>query len=342
MYEGERKDDLAEKPQEATEEYRKETTKVVYVDDLANEQDYWLSLTDAARVTRRQEVTVRRWVMAGTLPVRRTPVGLNKRTRHVRASDLAKLTPIIDPTAAITGDVGSLDLTNIPLQHAQMMALQQELAQRLAQSERTTAEFAALREADRRHQETTQQETMTVLRQDLLLRLQELRQELVAQLQQTESDLRAHDAVAHSTMQMVAQQLVAHTEASQKAHQELAVLLTVQAAELKQETLRTQQMQAQAEQDRRWWQQRLHEESTHHQEALQLQYAQVTDEFHKYMVTLHQEWQHRFSCLEAQHALLQTELQVEQQRRIQMETQVRHFKVRQRRVRQERIIQAPE
>lgn len=92
------------------QEHLEQQSTLVVVDDLSEPEDYWLTLTDAARITRRQEVTIRRWVAAGHLPVRRQPMGLTKRTSHVRASDLARLTPIIDPTAAISGATAHLDL----------------------------------------------------------------------------------------------------------------------------------------------------------------------------------------------------------------------------------------
>jgi hypothetical protein len=49
--------------------------KVRYVEELASteeypEGDYWLTLTDAARVTKRQDKTIRDWVQQGKLPVR--------------------------------------------------------------------------------------------------------------------------------------------------------------------------------------------------------------------------------------------------------------------------------
>src|SRR5215472_17625628 len=93
-----------------------------WVEDLSGPEDYWLTLTDAARITRRQEVTIRRWVAAGHLPVRRQPMGLTKATRHVRASDLARLSPIIDPSAAISDATAHLDLVGIPQQQAQLQA----------------------------------------------------------------------------------------------------------------------------------------------------------------------------------------------------------------------------
>jgi chromosome segregation ATPase len=108
-----------------------------FVDTLADEQDYWLSLTDAARITRTSEVMVRRWVASGRLPIRKEPVGINQRTRLVRASDVARLRPIIDPTAAITGELHKLDLLSIPRQQAQIMHDHQrlsELAQQMRQS----------------------------------------------------------------------------------------------------------------------------------------------------------------------------------------------------------------
>src|SRR5712692_5590409 len=102
------------------------------VDALAEPEDYWLTITDAARATRRQDITIRRWIATGQLPVRRHTVGLNQRTRQVRASDLAKLTPIIDPTAVITGEEGRLNLMSIPVEQAQLRVGQQQLQQHVA------------------------------------------------------------------------------------------------------------------------------------------------------------------------------------------------------------------
>jgi len=102
------------------------------VDALAGPEDYWLTITDAARATRRQDITIRRWIATGRLPVRRHAVGLNQRTRQVRASDLARLTPIIDPTAVITGEEGRLNLMSIPVEQAQLKAGQQQLQLQVA------------------------------------------------------------------------------------------------------------------------------------------------------------------------------------------------------------------
>jgi len=108
--------------QEAEKEAR-----LQYVDDLVGPDDYWISITDAARVTRTSEAMARRWVTSGRLPVKRDPVGLNQRTRMVRASDLQKIRTIIDPSAAITDDVRKLDLVSIPKQQHEIMEEQHRL-----------------------------------------------------------------------------------------------------------------------------------------------------------------------------------------------------------------------
>jgi chromosome segregation ATPase len=99
---------------------------VQYVEELAGPEEYpegdaWLSITDAARITRTSEAMARRWVTSGRLKVKKEPVGIPPRTRLVRLSDVAKIRPIVDPTAAITGEVRKLDLPSIPRQQVQIM-----------------------------------------------------------------------------------------------------------------------------------------------------------------------------------------------------------------------------
>lgn len=43
---------------------------VQYVEELADENDYWLSITDASRVCRVQDINIRRAIEKGHLPVR--------------------------------------------------------------------------------------------------------------------------------------------------------------------------------------------------------------------------------------------------------------------------------
>jgi len=108
------------------EEKAAQEDRIQYVEELASafeypEGDAWISLTDAARVTRTSEAMVRRWVTSGRLRVKKEAVGIPPRTRLVRLSDVAAIRPIVDPTAAITGEVRKLDLPSIPRQQLQIM-----------------------------------------------------------------------------------------------------------------------------------------------------------------------------------------------------------------------------
>ena len=91
-----------------------------------------MTITDTARVTRRQDITIRRWIASGDLPVRKNRVGLNRRARQVRASDVAKLTPIIDASAMISGEEARINLTSIPAEQAAIRADHQQLLTALA------------------------------------------------------------------------------------------------------------------------------------------------------------------------------------------------------------------
>lgn len=138
-----------------------------HVEELAGPDDFWLTITDAARATRRQDVSIRRWIAKGLLPVRRQNVGLNQRTRLVRASDLARLTPIIDPAGAISSERGRLDLTSIPVQQARIKTSQEQILARLdqlAQDIQTTGNttMQALRE-----QESRQEQAISALMDEL-------------------------------------------------------------------------------------------------------------------------------------------------------------------------------
>lgn len=217
---------------------------VKYIDDLAGEDDYWLSITDAARATRRQDVTIRTWIAKGLLPVRRRSVGLNKRTRQVRASDLKQLTEIIDPTAAITSDEGKLDLVSIPVQQQQILAeykqvtvqgdallkqlgnlatrIQQTLAE---QQERSTSALAQL------HISLTEQQGRT---QEALAQLQAVLSAAMTQQQEAQGILlnvvEAGAAKQQDTSQTYQATLLTHlTQQSQQAEVTQSMLGTLQA-----------------------------------------------------------------------------------------------------------------
>lgn len=108
-----------------------------YVEELANSEEYppgdaWVSITDAARITRTSEAMARRWVTSGRLPIKPGEYGIPPRTRLVRLSDVAKIRPIIDPTAAISEDTRKIDLASIPRQQAQIMTDYERILQETA------------------------------------------------------------------------------------------------------------------------------------------------------------------------------------------------------------------
>jgi hypothetical protein len=185
------------------------------VEELADEQDYWLSLTDAARVTRTSETMVRRWVTTGHLPVKQEPVGINQRTRLVRASDVAHLRPIIDPTAAITDEIHKFDLLSIPRQQAQilqehqrLLAFVQEVRQRIEEHinqtrlalEQGAAELQQhLQQWDHRFtlQQTSWQQAVNLLQQNY----ETLRAQFDRQAQETEQRIKYLKAVGKQQQQ---------------------------------------------------------------------------------------------------------------------------------------------
>jgi hypothetical protein len=114
--------------------------QVVYIEELNGAGDYWLSITDAARVCRVQDVSIRRAINRKVLPVRRQRAGQNKRTRFVRASDLALAGfPIIDESAAITTEIGKVDVLSIPRQQQQIVQDHQALTLKLGGLQETLA-----------------------------------------------------------------------------------------------------------------------------------------------------------------------------------------------------------
>ena len=167
---------------------------VQYVEELAGPEEYpegdaWISLTDAARITRTSEAMARRWVTSGRLKVKKEPVGVPPRTRLVRLSDVAKIRPIVDPTAAITGDVRKLDLPSIPRQQLQI----------IQDHERLTRQIERALEASKQHEASThtalEQVTARLreLSEDLSHRLSTHRDELQRALDQAEQQ---HEALA--------------------------------------------------------------------------------------------------------------------------------------------------
>ncbi len=160
---------------------------VQYVVELAGPEDAWISLTDAARITRTSEAMARRWVTSGRLKVKKEPVGVPPRTRLVRMSDVAAIRPIVDPTAAITDDIRKLDLPSIPRQQVQIMEDHQRLTKQVQEA------------LDASQQHAT--ETRTALEQ------------FAARLQQQEEDLRRQLSTQRDELQRALEQEQRRSEA---------------------------------------------------------------------------------------------------------------------------------
>src|SRR5260370_41663206 len=116
----------------------------------------------------------RRWVTSGRLKVKKEPVGVPPRTRLVRLSDVAKIRPIVDPTAAITGEVRKLDLPSIPRQQLQLIQDHQRL----------TKQVELVLEASKQHEASTQ-----VALEQLTTSFGELREDVRRQLSAQRDEL---------------------------------------------------------------------------------------------------------------------------------------------------------
>jgi chromosome segregation ATPase len=115
----------------------------------------------------------RRWVTSGRLPVKKEVVGIPPRTRLVRLSDVAKIRPIVDPTAAITGEVRKLDLPSIPRQQQQIMADHE----RLLKETQALVETVTTLQAELQAVETRLVDQQNQLREALEVQLTELREQ---------------------------------------------------------------------------------------------------------------------------------------------------------------------
>jgi hypothetical protein len=178
---------------------------VQYVEELAGPEEYpegdaWISLTDAARITRTSEAMARRWVTSGRIPVKKEPVGVPPRTRLVRLSDVAKIRPIVDPTAAITGDVRKLDLPSIPRQQVQIIQDHERLTRQIERALEASKQYesrthAALEQVTARLRE---------LSEELSHQLSTHRDELQRVLDQAGQQHEALDAVVRDQAQQIA------------------------------------------------------------------------------------------------------------------------------------------
>lgn len=216
-----------------------------HVEELAGPDDAWISLTDAARITRTSEAMTRRWVASGRLPVKKEPVGIPPRTRLVRLSDVAKIRPVVDPTAAITDNVRKLDLPSIPRQQLQIMEdhqrltkLMQDVLEAVSQHEATT--HAALEQVTARLRE---------LPEDLSHRLSTHRDELQRALEKAGQEYEALSAVVRDQAQQIERSRADLTDQARQHRQELEQLRADLVGQL--HTAQATLQQAQQELERR-------------------------------------------------------------------------------------------
>lgn len=200
-----------------------------YVEELASAEAYppgdaWISLTDAARVTRTSEAMARRWVTSGRLPVKKEAVGIPPRTRLVRISDVAKIRPIVDPTAAITGDVRKLDLPSIPRQQQQIMQDYQRILGETATLQQAVDQFTQeTRQTWRVHQQQYQALAHRDAEQQQLI--QRVRDSLTESLHALDRSLHQELAGQQEQPHLLLEQVASYGQGLQQARQDLSALI---------------------------------------------------------------------------------------------------------------------
>jgi hypothetical protein len=292
------------------------------VDDLVDEQDYWLSVTDAARVTRRQEITIRRWIAAGELAVRRQRMGLNKRTRHVRASDLARLTPIIDPMATITGAPANADLLSIPVQQARLLTTQQEQAERLTSLDDMVASLIMQRTSDLGSQ-AQQHQTLLAFHRETNDNIQTMHQEFEQRHHHLQAQLDARMQSVYQQFRAINEQNTQEatqrrTEAEQIARQVAGLEETIDQL--------TENVKNQFEQERLAWELYVQSQAQTQRQQGEAFEAHLRALFEHQLTNIQQEWQLRFTELAARHDALQTAFIAEQHRRQRLTLRVKQLR----------------
>lgn len=118
---------MGEQERREAETQLEKQARAMYVQELADENDAWITPVDAARITGVSESMAHRWVTSGRLPIKGDPVTLQPdlvgnppRTRQVRLSDVAKIHPLLYPEQSIRPAIRTLDLQSIPLEIARI------------------------------------------------------------------------------------------------------------------------------------------------------------------------------------------------------------------------------
>ncbi|GER83518.1 hypothetical protein KTAU_21550 [Thermogemmatispora aurantia] len=153
------------------------------VDELANPEDRWLTISQAARTSGQSEATIERWISQGLLPVRRPPLESRSQLRLIRASDLALLNASVAASASTVqtpaparNEGGQPEQRSLPERPA---AEAPREAHAVASPEFVSQEMAALRRLVR-EQALRQHEALERLRSRLEARFQQ-QQEASAQ-----------------------------------------------------------------------------------------------------------------------------------------------------------------
>jgi hypothetical protein len=211
-----------------------------YVEELEGQDDYWLSITDASRICRVQDVSIRRAIASGRLPVRKQGAGDNKRTRFVRASDLPRANfPILDAGAAITSDIRKVDILDLPLQI-------KRLTQLLTQIQATqTLELGKMRE-ELEAAQTGMQEQIKQILADMgaLDKAEEATARRITALEVAQKDLTLHEQQEREAMQERWQTALA--EMTQQQTRRIEEVVTQSLASLQQMETRLQEQIQQA------------------------------------------------------------------------------------------------
>jgi len=257
--------------------------RTCYVEELAGEGDYWLSITDAARVCRVQDVSIRRAIARGALPVRRQRAGQNKRTRLVRASDLPGAGfPIIDESATITTEIGKADILSIPRQQQRILQDHQQLMNSLTDLQNALASSQALLLSNLQQQ-----------KEEARAGLQALQKEQAQQLAATETRLLAEQEKLQHHLLTLEQRL---EQEAQRSRQDIA---RVQEEALQRATSLRADLQAQQasfEAYQRQVQQMLDDLEARHQQrfeasqqTMQQRFGQIEQETHAHLSSLEQQ-----------------------------------------------------
>jgi chromosome segregation ATPase len=219
--------------QQKAQNQAEQESRIKYVEELASAEAYppgdaWISITDAARVTRTSEAMARRWVTSGRLPIKPGDYGIPPRTRLVRLSDVAKIRPIVDPTAAVSDDTRKLDLPSIPRQQAQIMEEHQRLLVEIGTLQLTIEQVKNETRAQFQEQLdtlkkqftliTTLEEQVKTLREELARQLEEIRGTATTQQGELERQAQALTALQgqlHEAQAAFAASIAASEQAQQ-------------------------------------------------------------------------------------------------------------------------------